>query len=89
MSSPIRTNTTPQTSQATVEQTHALARMYVANGYSPEQAMKHLKEVKYTIEGVHYKATYIANFIAGARAIVNLVKTGQATVTKTKGLRFK
>ena len=86
---PIQTNLGPKAPQATVEQTHALAGMYVANGYSPEQAMKHLKEVKYTIDGVHYKATYIANYIAGARAIVGLVQTGLATVTKAKGLVIK
>lgn len=85
-------NTAPKSQQANVEQTHALGAMYVANGYSPQQVMDHLKSIEpvpYVIEGFHYKATYVANYVAGARAVVALVTTGLATITKAKGLHIK
>lgn len=57
----------PKAPSASVEQTHALGVLYVKAGYTPEQTLEHLKSAKYIIEGVHYKASYVANFVAGAR----------------------
>lgn len=80
---------TPKAPSASVEQTHALGNLYLAGHYTPEQAMAHLKSVNYIVEGTHYKATYIANYLAGAYRIVSMVREGRATCTKAKGLSLK
>ena len=77
------------TTKATVEQTHALGNYMFSQGYSPEQVLAWLKAKKYNVRNVRFNGAYVANYVAGAQAIIASVTAGQATCTKAKGYVVK
>ena len=77
------------TVKASVQQHLDLSKILWAKGISPETSLEYLKSCKYTINGISYEATRVAQGIAMILAISSGIKSGKLLATKAKGLTIK
>lgn len=76
------------TSKATSQQNLDLSKLLWSKGLTPEQSLEYLKENKYTIKGIQYSASIVAQGINMILSISEGIKAGKLKSTKTKGLHL-
>ena len=77
---------TVTTVKASVQQHLDLSKILWAKGISPETSLEYLKSCKYTINGISYEATRVAQGIAMIIAISEGIKSGKLSSSKKNGL---
>ena len=75
--------------KASVQQHLDLSKILWAKGVSPETSLEYLKSCKYTINGISYEATRVAQGIAMILAISEGIKSGKLSSSKKNGLTIK
>ena len=75
--------------KASVQQHLDLSKILWAKGISPETSLEYLKSCKYTINGISYEATRVAQGIAMILAISEGIKSGKLSSSKKNGLTIK
>ena len=73
-------------SKATSQQNLDLSKLLWSKGLTPEQSLEYLKENKYTIKGIQYSASIVAQGINMILSISDGIKAGKLKSTKAKGL---
>lgn len=74
------------TSKATSQQNLDLSKLLWSKGLTPEQSLEYLKENKYTIKGIQYSASIVAQGINMILSISEGIKAGKLKSSKAKGL---
>lgn len=74
------------TTKASVQQHLDLSKILWAKGVSPETSLEYLKSCKYTINGISYEGTRVAQGIAMILAISSGIKSGKLSSSKKNGL---
>ena len=75
-------------SKATSQQNLDLSKLLWSKGLTPEQALEYLKENKYTIKGIQYSASIVAQGINMILTISEGIKAGKLKSSKAKGLHL-
>lgn len=73
-------------SKATSQQNLDLSKLLWSKGLTPEQSLEYLKENKYTIKGIQYSASIVAQGINMILSISEGIKAGKLKSSKAKGL---